>query len=264
MIKLDVNELLRQAPIAVESYYPGHWERMCELERRAQRIVAQRDLEAFVKCLCDVAFLKQPREDHANLPAAIERSLQEVRAAMDALGDIGRLDYQTMELLARVPGFGRGGGRAFNSAVVRLVCPKAFGIIDWRNLAVLMAANGFEGLVDPPLKLDQLSADEVLRRKGNLVLTQQVYERYNNELRAIARAREGRSRNRLGVLDFLNPEAPVQPFSAATIPHAAVSNQFRRPQTLESGPTCPSSKANCKHLSWRTCGVRRHLYNCDD
>jgi len=184
----DLQELLAQAPTAVDSYFPRHWERMRELEQRAQRIVALKDRENFVRLLCDVAFLKQPWADHTGLLPAIEKSLQEVNQALDAFGEIERLDYRAMELLAKVPGFGRGGGRAFNSAVMRLVCPQSFGIIDWRNLAVLMSAPGFEGLIDRPFSLEELSGGEVLRLKGRLVLTQQVYERYNNALRAIARS----------------------------------------------------------------------------
>jgi hypothetical protein len=60
----DIDRLLAQAPEAVDSYYPGHWELMRELERRAQQVVANKDLDAFVKFLRDVAFLKQPRSDH--------------------------------------------------------------------------------------------------------------------------------------------------------------------------------------------------------
>jgi hypothetical protein len=106
---------------------------------------------------------------------------------LGGLRDIDRLDYRAMDLLASVPGFGQRGGRAFNSAVVRLVRPESFGIIDWRNLAVLMSASGFEGLMEPPIRIRELSPEEVLRSRGNLILTQKVYEHYNNALRAIAR-----------------------------------------------------------------------------
>jgi hypothetical protein len=41
--------------------------------------------------------------------------------------------------------------------------------------------------MDPPIRLRELSPEEVLRRRGNLILTQKVYEQYNNALRAIAR-----------------------------------------------------------------------------
>jgi len=74
---VDLKELLAQAPTAVDSYFPGHWERMRELEQRAQRIVADQDRENFVRFLCDVAFLKQPRADHTGLLPAIEKSPEE-------------------------------------------------------------------------------------------------------------------------------------------------------------------------------------------
>ena len=41
--------------------------------------------------------------------------------------------------------------------------------------------------MEPPIRLRELSPDEVLRGRGNLILTQKVYEQYNNALRVIAR-----------------------------------------------------------------------------
>jgi hypothetical protein len=186
-VEHDIDQLLAQAPEAVDSYFPGHWQLMRELERRARQVVANEDLDAFVKFLRDVAFLKQPRSDHQWLLSAIQGSREDAAKALGGLRDIDRLDYRAMDLLASVPGFGQRGGRAFNSAVVRLARPESFGIIDWRNLAVLMSASGFEGLMEPPIRLRDLSPDEVLRSRGNLILTQKVYEHYNNALRAIAR-----------------------------------------------------------------------------
>jgi hypothetical protein len=185
-MKLDLDQLLAQAPAAVDCYFPGHWELMRKLEHRAKSIVASRDLDAFVKFLRDVAFLKQPRSDHQWLFSALGSSHTETTAALDALCNIDHIGYRAMDLLARVPGFGQRGGRAFNSVVVRLVRPESFGIIDWRNLAVLMSASGFEGLIEPPIRLKELSPEEVLRCKGRLILSQQMYELYNNALREIA------------------------------------------------------------------------------
>jgi hypothetical protein len=92
-----------------------------------------------------------------------------------------------MDALSHVPWFGRGGGRAFNSAVMRFVRPEVFGIIDWRNLAVIMGAPGFEGLVDPVMHFSEFTGEEVLESKAHLKLTQEVYEEYNDALRALAR-----------------------------------------------------------------------------
>jgi hypothetical protein len=85
---VDLHKLLSLAPAAVDSYFPGHWERMRGLEQRAQRIVADKDSEDFVEFLCDVAFLKQPRADHTALRSSIERNPQEVNLALDGLGNI--------------------------------------------------------------------------------------------------------------------------------------------------------------------------------
>lgn len=182
----NLDQLLAQAPAAVDSYFPGHWERMLTLERQASEIVAQHDIDLFPEFLCAVAFLKQPRTDHSNLYTAIKREPQALALALEALADIDRLDYKAMELLANVPGFGRRGGRAFTSAVLRLIRPERFGIIDWRNLAVLMSAHGFEGLLNSPMRFDAVSSEEVLRLKGQLVLGQALYQLYNDALRVIA------------------------------------------------------------------------------
>jgi hypothetical protein len=47
-VEHDIDELLAQAPEAVDSYFPGHWQLMRELERCAQQVVANKDLDAFV------------------------------------------------------------------------------------------------------------------------------------------------------------------------------------------------------------------------
>src|SRR5262249_61532287 len=60
LVNADLLELLAQAPAAVDSYLPGHWERMRDLEQRARRIIDDSDREAFGRFLCDVAFLKRP------------------------------------------------------------------------------------------------------------------------------------------------------------------------------------------------------------
>jgi|SRR5208337_3672383 len=218
-LNVDLEQLLAQAPASVDSYFPGHWHRMRELEERGKRIVAEQDFASFVRFLYDAAVLKQPRSDHQWLLAALERNVAEVTAALEALRDVDRLDYKVMDELAKVPGFGRRGGRAFNSAVLRLVRPQSFGIIDWRNLAVLLAAPGFEGLLVTPVSLEEMSAQDVLRDKGNLILTQRVYERYNDALRTIARSHH-RSVAEIDLVFWTfsirkRPFSPFQPRQAA-------------------------------------------------
>jgi hypothetical protein len=163
----DVVALLADAPRAVESFSPGHWALMQELERQAADVVARCDVGAAASFLSDVVFLKRPHTtDRALVRQAVGSHPAEVLGALDALSRVGALGYAAMDALALVPWFGRGGGRSFNSAVLRLVCPGSFGIVDWRNLAVLCGSPGFDGLVAPTASFSQFSRDEVLLARG--------------------------------------------------------------------------------------------------
>lgn len=180
-------ELLADAPRAVDSFCDGHWALMGQLEREAQTVIASENVDKAVKFLARVAYLKQPyRVDQKTVREHIARNPDRVRSALRALQRVSELDYRAMNTLAKLPWFGISGGRAFNSAVMRLVQPKSFGIIDWRNLAVIMGSKGFEGLIDPPIQFAELSPEDVLAQKGYLTLTQVVYEKYNNALRELA------------------------------------------------------------------------------
>jgi hypothetical protein len=97
-----------------------------------------------------------------------------------------RANLRLMDAVARVPWFGRGGGRSFHSAVVRLVCPASFGIVHWRNLAVLCGSPGFDGLVAPPVTFSQFSREDVVGARGQLPFTMDVYRYYNDTLRSLA------------------------------------------------------------------------------
>lgn len=70
--------------------------------------------------------------------------------------------------------------------MMRLIRPSRFGIIDWRNLAVLMGAPGFEGLVEQPLRLAEYVGADVIDLKSHLRLTQSIYQNYNDTLRRLA------------------------------------------------------------------------------
>lgn len=182
----DIESLLHDAPQSVDSFYPGHWKFMLELERLAGTVLSSSEIEDAINFLADVTVLKQPhRVNRQDVCRQLRDFPNEVSFALDALRHVGELDYRAMEVLSHVPWFGLGGGRAFNSAVMRLVLPESFGIIDWRNLAVIMGAPGFEGLVDPVLKFSDFTTDEVLELKGHLPLTQVVYEKYNEALRVL-------------------------------------------------------------------------------
>jgi hypothetical protein len=183
----DVAALLADAPRAVESFSLGHWGLMQELERRAAEAVARRDVGGAATFLSDVAFLKRPHTtDRALVRQAVLACPAEVLGALDALARVGELGYAAMDAVARVPWFGRGGGRSFNSAVLRLVCPASFGIVDWRNVAVLCGSPGFDGLVAPTVSFSQFSREDVLAVRGQLPFTMAVYREYNDTLRALA------------------------------------------------------------------------------
>jgi hypothetical protein len=188
----NLDALASQAPAAVESFSPGHWASMQELERRATDVIRNQNVEAFVNFLCDTAFLKQPYSvNRDDVRKSLNRYPDELVKSLSAIQRIDDLDYGAMDALATLPWFGRNGGRAFNSAVLRLVRPQSFGIIDWRNLAVIMGAPGFEGLLERPLTFSEFSTRELLEQRGMLKFTQPIYEHYNNALREEA-ARYGK------------------------------------------------------------------------
>jgi hypothetical protein len=189
-IQGDIPALLAKAPKAVECYHPGHWQLMCDLEKDAQEVIKSKDVKAAVSFLAKVAFLKMPYQmdgfRKAKLHERLIESSEEVKNALDALSDIDVQDYAAMSSLAKVPYFGMHGGRAFNSAVMRLVCPEKFAIIDWRNLAVMAGALGFDGLIEPPAVFKRFDKETIFRERGHLLCSQDVYEQYNNIIREIA------------------------------------------------------------------------------
>ena len=186
-IHADLEALLGDAQRAVDSFYPGHWNLMVRLEERAKALLVSGNIAEAIDFLADVTVLKQPyRVDRQKVCERLRAVPNEIESAIDALGRISSLDYRAMDVLSKVPWFGIGGGRAFNSAVMRLVRPESFGIIDWRNLAVLMGAPGFDGLVEPAVHFSEVSSEEVLKLKGHLILTQEIYEKYNDSLRVLA------------------------------------------------------------------------------
>jgi hypothetical protein len=189
-IGVDVGDILTRAPVAVNSYHPGHWDLLSRLEKEAQDVLSSRSVEAAISFLTDIAFLKQPYQfDHfrkARLRSRLSEHSTYIIAAIEALSEIRTQDYAAMIVLAKVPYFGINGGRAYNSAVMRLVCPERFAIIDWRNLAVLAGAYGFEGLVDPPVVFSCFDKATIIKEKGHLLCTQDVYEQYNNIIRELA------------------------------------------------------------------------------
>lgn len=180
-----LRELLSRAPGAVESFHPGHWALMERLEQAASNALQSTD-QHFIEFLVDITFLKQPyRIDTGEVSRRLASRPADLRVAREALASAETLDYRVLEVLARLPYFGRHGGRSFGSAVLRIVLPARFGIIDWRNLAVLCGAPGFEGLIDPA-SVSGLDPSSILQRKGRLEFTSELYREYNERLRRIA------------------------------------------------------------------------------
>jgi len=186
----NVDQLLAKAPEAVDSFHPGHWALLCGLEQRAQALVRERKVGEAIVFLTDVAYLKQPyridQDQKAKIRERLAQEPQNLSEALEALADIERRDYRAMTALAKLPYFGLHGGRAFNSAVVRVVCPAKFAIIDWRNLAVLSNAEGFEGLVESPVNFKGFPPDRIVEERGHLLCPQGLYEQYNNIIRDMA------------------------------------------------------------------------------
>ena len=93
----DVASLLVDAPRAVESFSPGHWELMLELEARAAEVIARRDVNGAASFLSDVVFLKRPHTtDRALVKQSVLAYPAEVVSALDALARTGELGYSAM------------------------------------------------------------------------------------------------------------------------------------------------------------------------
>lgn len=110
----NVQELLAKAPDAVDSYHPGHWELMRDLERRAIDVLHTVDIEKAISFFVDVAFLKQPYEiDRELVRSRLHERHKEIQSALPAYA--GRLGsgfsrYGT-ERIARFPSQGQGRSR---------------------------------------------------------------------------------------------------------------------------------------------------------
>jgi hypothetical protein len=218
-IQGDFDSLLANAPKAVDSFYPGHWNFMMRLERQARFVLSTGQIDSAIDFLADVTVLKQPHRVNRQAVCEQLRAVpNEINSAFDALRHVSELDYRAMDALSHVPGFGKCGGRAFNSAVMRLVRPEVFGIIDWRNLAVIMGAPGFEGLINPVLQFNDFTCDRVLESKGHLNLTQEIYENYNDSLRALAHRYKKRAADIDLVLWVYSIQ--MQPFRTSSVPSA--------------------------------------------
>jgi hypothetical protein len=183
----DAVSLLAAAPRAVDSFFAGHWQLMLTLEARAPQVIERNDVDLAASFLADVAFLKRPHTtDRASVKQTVLAHPAEVKSALNALRHIGKLGYSAMDVLAHVPFFGRRGGRSFNSAVLRLVCPASYGVVDWRNVAVLCGSPGFDGLIGPTVSFPQFSREDPVLLRGHLPFTASVYRHYNETLRSLA------------------------------------------------------------------------------
>jgi hypothetical protein len=154
-------------------------------------VVGRRNVAEVADFLAEVAYLKRPHTIKREIirPILLEYP-EDILGACDALVQLEVSDYKAMDAVARVPFFGRRGGRSFNSAVLRLVCPESFGIIDWRNVAVVCGSPGFDGFVTPPIVFPQFSREDVLVQRGYLPLYTMCIVRITK--------RGGRSRSCMG------------------------------------------------------------------
>jgi hypothetical protein len=215
----DLDGLLGDAPRAVNSFFPGHWDFMMRLENQARSVLASGDIGSAIDFLADVTVLKQPHRVNRQAVCAQLRAFpNEIKTAINSLRRANDLDYRAMDALSHVRWFGLGGGRSFNSAAMRIVRPEGFGIIDWRNLAVIMGAPGFQGLVEPVVHFSEFTCDQVLELKGHLKLTQEVYEKYNDALRALAH----RYTKKVAEIDLCLwvYSIRMQPFRSSDVPKA--------------------------------------------
>jgi len=187
-ITQDLDELLKKATAAIDSYHLGHWDLMRSLEERVKAVVNSGDVETAIPLLADIAYLKQPHKiDRPGLQSILRNYKGTIKTCLDKLQDIDRLDYTTLNYIADIPFFGRRGGRSFASVLLRLLRPDRYGIIDWRNMAVLASAQGFAGLISPPYEFSNIAPSEIIREKGHLLFSQDLYIEYNNILRELSK-----------------------------------------------------------------------------
>ncbi len=182
-------ELLAKAPGVVDSYCDGHWSLMCSLENEAKLFSVECSVDTFTRFLGKVAYLKQPREfrSQEEILPALKKHPKPISECVAQIPHIDTLDYVFLNFVGRIPYFGRGNcGRSFASAVGRLLRPDKFAIIDWRNLAVLSGCGEYAGLVDPTHHFRNLSCEEILKRKGSIPYSQELYIEYNDLVRLLA------------------------------------------------------------------------------
>lgn len=189
-IQVDIKKYLSQAEKYVNSYFPNHWRLMKDLEKEAKEILEDDyfNIEKFAEFLAKIAFLKQPyRISISEVKEVILKYRKEAEEGWKALKNLD-LDYQIMDTISKIPFFGRKGGRSFTSALLRIVFPEKFGIIDWRNLAVMANVKGFEGCISPSVDFSQvgLLREEILEKKGGIFYSEKLYCYYNDIIRELA------------------------------------------------------------------------------
>lgn len=188
--QINPKSILLEAPQLVNSFCEGHWELMLRLKNDARDILSNQisgeDIPKIKSFLQEVVYLKRPHNCFPELSSRLDKSEEEILKAFDSIRNVSRLDYKVFDSISKIPYFGLHGGRSFASAIMRLCIPRDFGIIDWRNLAVLGGCGNFKGLFDKSLTFDHISCEEILNKRGFIFFDDSLYREYNNILRLLA------------------------------------------------------------------------------
>ena len=190
VFQIDPKSILARAPRIVNSFSDGHWALMGELENEAKSILSREisndEIPRIKTFLKKVVYLKRPHNSFPELSRRLDESEEEILKAFNSIRKVSSLDYNVFDSIAKIPYFGLTGRRSFASAIMRLASPNAFGIIDWRNLAVLGGCKRFDGLTNPPVTFNNISCKEIMDNRGCIFYDDTLYIEYNNLLRKLA------------------------------------------------------------------------------
>jgi hypothetical protein len=185
---IDIDELLKKAPEYINSFMPGHWDFMQHLEERGKIILERDPIEDdLISFFADIAYLKRPHNfDKEGFREKLSPNISKINSCVEQIRNIDSIDYQVLDYIGKIPYFGVNGGRSFASAVLRIIRPDKYGIIDWRNMAVMANSKGFEGLLAYPIIFNNYTPDKIIKDKGHMFFSQDLYIEYNNSLRELA------------------------------------------------------------------------------
>ncbi len=176
------------APSKLDSYSPGHWKLTQRLEELGAKILRREvDDEVSLRLfLIDVAVWKEPFEQQSkemttnvlsNTYSEIVSTFEKVWKALEK-----RQDFEAINAIGSLSGFGRrDGSRKIASAVLRFLDPSKYGVVDYRNWAIL--SNTENSYFDEPL-LEPLARTMEDSRK--LPISTADYLKYLHVIRNLA------------------------------------------------------------------------------